>query len=324
MFLGTVVLYLDKGYKLNIENNSIYDRCDEYCIFVKSKKFSDRMRYVFEIRFVKEKEDALKLASQLYRDLRNFLISKDIPIYYNNKGFGSYVNEMSYYPAITTDYGKKNIHCLSRDLIGKCFDDEVIGYNVYQLITPIDDFRFITHEVNIELGQEFNKDVVEECAPKSDKELLALEIYNLSNSNLDIRVAFVLAITSIEVLVGEVVYKPDKYRQLIKQINKKVLKKNYIIDLISEQSNEAEEVIEYVKNSVGMLGKLSVLEKCKSLVKENFDDSDFYNGETALQFFEECYELRSKFIHAGNYDYKRIYDRKLALRKVCKKLLSLA
>jgi hypothetical protein len=323
MFLGIVVIYLDRGYKLNIESNSIYDRNEDYCIYVKVNKFSERIRYVFEIRFVQSREKALQLSSELYRNLKSFLISKDIPIYYKNKGFGPYINEESYYPAITTETGKNNPQCYSLELVGKMFDDEVIGYNVYELITPIDDFRLLTHEIKMEIGIEFNKTVVAESKQRNDKELIALEIYNLSNSNWDVRVSFVLAITAIEVLVGEVEYKPDNYITLIKQINKRVLKKNYIIEKVSGDIKETDEIINYVKNSVGMLARQSVLEKCKELIQEKFDNSEFFEGESALEFFNTCYDLRSKFIHAGNYDYRQLDDRKLRLKELCKRILDL-
>ncbi len=64
---------------------------------------------------------------------------------------------------------------------------------------------------------------------------------------------------------------------------------------------EIEAHIEALKISIGSKKNKSIGEKCRELVlSANLNKK--YNGYGAVEFFDKCYGIRSKFVHTGGYE----------------------
>ena len=317
MYMSTVTFYLDKGYLLDYNDKEILFRKEKYFCYVRVLKSSGREGYRFENRFFTDRRTAEEETKKMYFSIRNQLIEKGIPIWYKNYDHGEFINPESYYPAIITEEGKRNPEVLFTKLKNKRIEAEVIGYNVYELITPIDDVVFIVQDIEFQKKCKLN--VLNFEGHYYEDELLntAYKILNLSNSVGDEKIAFILKITAFEVLVSPKQYKSEEVKKIIRLFNRGLLNKEKILKILKQNSIDIsesnKEAIESIKSDLGEMNKLSILEKCKRLINEVYIDEIYFNEKEPVEFFNECYNIRSRFIHAGTYNIKDISNRSIEL-----------
>lgn len=321
MFMSLITFYLEYGYKLDIENNEILINKDEYRCYIRVHKFDGRMCYVFENRFFKSREIAESVTKKLYDSIRKQLIRRGIPIWYKNYDYGFFINSDSYYPAKIEPIGYEKPELIAPNLKNKRIAAEVIGYEIFELRTPIDDIKVIRQDVKFERTYELEPFDIEDQSSMNDTMLTAYKVLNLSNLVSDAKLSFILKITALEVIVSDSQYKPDKIKKAISQINKKILKVDNILEILQDKSEEMKNEIISLKAGFGSMNKLSILEKCRNLISDNYYIEEFFKGKSSIEFFNDCYNIRSKFVHAGEYNITEISEKVMKLDELIKKVL---
>lgn len=117
----------------------------------------------------------------------------------------------------------------------------------------------------------------------SEKQRLALDLYNLSHFEGTSKTRFLTLITVIEVLAT---------RQK-RQVSVRALLKKF-----KEQATEADlqpEVLRSLSDALGTLERQSIGEACRQFV------TDHAPGEDAV-YFTNCYKARSQLVHSGGTD----------------------
>lgn len=122
------------------------------------------------------------------------------------------------------------------------------------------------------------------------------ELFNLTQFNMQIRIKFLLYIIIIESLIEVKVRRSD----VVNHINSLISLTNESNCLERNEKQSLNSSLNYLKNeSISLSGR--------NLVSK-FLDGNTYCGVQPAKFFTDCYKIRSKLVHNGDwkYEYERI------------------
>ncbi|WP_121663469.1 hypothetical protein [Metabacillus litoralis] len=298
MFYVRVVFLVGKNYDFNIQDEFILFESENAVCRGKIDRRTEDVKVILSYGEFEDRETAEKEGNKLFYSVKKLFIKKGIPINISG-GLGVLdTTQMSFNTGGLTEYGLKNIGLLFPQLASETVKNETLGMEIYQLDKDISEVKFLSQSATPKLTLQFPE--VEIDNYKEDKKLnTAYSLLNSSNAINDLRASFLLKVSTIESLVPEDSYKDDTYCYFLKQINKSITMENIKID-IDIPDTEKQNILQGIKSSFGLLKKKTIGEKCKELIGScNFEKD--YNGKNAIRFFDECYKIRSEFVHTGTY-----------------------
>lgn len=298
MYYVRIVFFVIGGYDFHIEDDLTLFKSGSAVCKVKIKRDDEELKVIISYGGFEDRETAEREGNKLFYSVKKQFIKRGTPINISG-GLGVLDTPLqSFSTGAVTEHGLKNIETFFPHLANKTVFNETLGMDIYKLDEDISEVKFIRLSAKAQLKTDFPTIKIEEY--KEDKKLnTAYSLLNSSNAINDLRASFLLKVSAIESLVPEESYKDDNYCYFIKQINKIITKENIKID-IDISDTEKQKVIQNIKSSFGSLKKKSIGEKCKELIERcNFEKT--YNGKNAIAFFDECYKIRSEFVHTGTY-----------------------
>lgn len=187
---------------------------------------------------------------------------------------------------IITEYGRKWLKKMMKlkeettilnDIHGLCVYPEEKGVGV----------RFAGSLASFQVGVSSTKFVEEftkayDLDPQlSDKQWLALEVYNSSHFESSLRMRFLTLVVAVECLCIQKTRPEPVICHLRKLIE--------ITEKIDLESSEKSSFLHCLKN----LKKESISKSCRQLVKK-------YLGDEMETLFKDCYDIRSRILHNGS------------------------
>lgn len=122
----------------------------------------------------------------------------------------------------------------------------------------------------------------------TNKDLLALELYNASDFEMTTRTRFLLLMLSIETLI-EPGKKSEKAQSLIDELKENV--SNRDIDQVEK---------EVLLTGLSGLKDQSITMRGRNLANKYLNPTNKYSNLNPDEFFSKCYKARSKLVHSGN------------------------
>lgn len=298
MYYVRIVFLINGGYDFDSKDEFVQFKSESVICRVKIDRRFEELKVIFSYGEFKDRETAKREGEKLFYSVKKCFVKKGIPINISG-GLGVLdTTQTSFKTGEITECGLKNIEMLFPQLANKTVKNEILGMGIYQLDEDISQVKFLSQSVQSKVTTQFPEINVEEY--KEDQKLnIAYSLLNSSNTINDLRASFLLKVSAFESLVSEDSYKDDSYCHLIKQINKSITMENIKIQIdISEI--EKQKILQSIKSSIGLLKKKTIGEKCKELIERcNFEKE--YLGKNATSFFDECYKIRSEFVHTGTY-----------------------
>ncbi|MEW6208094.1 MAG: hypothetical protein AB1631_06990 [Acidobacteriota bacterium] len=120
----------------------------------------------------------------------------------------------------------------------------------------------------------------------SDKQTLALELYNAYHFESSQRTRFITLVFAVETL-SDAKKRSEKAQECIKSFQQTVNESD--LDVEEKQS---------LRESLGNLSQESISKTCRDMVESYLGDKK-YDGLIAKKFFNECYKMRSDLVHKG-------------------------
>ncbi|PLR82553.1 hypothetical protein [Bacillus sp. V33-4] len=298
MYYVRIVFLINEGYDFDTEDEFILFESGSVVCRVKIDRRFEKLKVIMSYGGFEDREIAEIEGNKLFYSVKKSFIKKGIPINISG-GLGVLdTTQISFATGEITEYGLKNIEMIFPQSANKTVKNELLGMGIYQLDEDISEVKFLSQSVKAQLTTQFPEIEVAEYI-EDEKINIAYSLLNSSNAINDLRASFLLKVSSIESLVSEDSYKDDSYCYFIKQINKSITMENINID-IDIPEKEKQKIIQSIKSSIGLLKKKTIGEKCRELIKGcNFKKN--YNGKNAITFFDECYKIRSEFVHTGTY-----------------------
>ena len=307
MFYNRIVFFSDENLHFtNLSQNPIElfqdgsRKCT--CIMKKQGKFE---KVIIEYGGFETAEEANEEGVNLLRNIKVDMCKQQNKI--NISGFLGMLD--STFPTINigglTEFGLSDIR---KDLLirGIITEDirvlkDILGLAIYEVKTDLSEIHFVGEEYSFKENTDFkiqHKKYQYWC----DKLDASLSLLNSSNLVNDIRLNFLLKIMSLESLVSEKEIKDDTYIKTLDNI------------LTNIDAMEIDTTLRnMLKNDIGLLKQKSIGQKCKSLISKCCHGKK-YNNLDPLKFFNNCYKIRSSFVHAGNINLDDINDNILPLR----------
>ncbi|USK57706.1 hypothetical protein LIS82_27395 (plasmid) [Cytobacillus solani] len=293
-----IVFFVGGGYDFDINDEQTLFQFGDAVCKVKVKRNNEEIKVIITFGGFEDRESADREGNKLFYNVKKQFTKKGIPINISG-GLGVLdTNQKSFINGGITEYGFKELKKSIPHLANETLVNEILGMDVYQFDKDISQFTFVGQSVKVQLKTEFPLIEIEDY--KQDTKLeTAYSLLNSSNAINDLRASFILKVSAIESLVPEESYKSENYCAFIKQINNLITKENIKIN-IDISDTEKQKIIQNIKSSFGSLKKKSIGEKCKELIERcNFEKT--YFGKNAISFFNECYIIRSEFVHTGTY-----------------------
>jgi len=130
------------------------------------------------------------------------------------------------------------------------------------------------------------KDLSSKINIVSEKHALALELYNAAHFEASKRARFITFVVAVESLSS----REDRSKEAREYIER-------CLKLVNNSSlpNDAKQSL---AASLGNLKKDSIGITCRKLVSKHLGTKN-YQGKTAKDFFQECYNMRSDLVHEG-------------------------
>ncbi|TCW52958.1 hypothetical protein EC917_11277 [Bacillus thuringiensis] len=293
-----IVFFISKEYDFDIENEYIvFESGSAKCKVAIDRRFED-LKVILSYGGFQDRDVAQKEGDKLLYNIKKRFIKEGIPINISG-GLGILdTNQQSFENGGFTEYGLKNIDVLFPQLANTTVKNEKLGMEIYDIDEDISEVKFLGQKVNITKKLKFPELKIENY--KEDEKLsTAYSLLNSSNAINDLRASFLLKVSSIESLVPDDSYKDEKYKNIINQINKLISteKLNNDFDIPEKDFNK---ITQKIKSSIGALKKKSISEKCRELI-EQCNLKKTYMGMDVIPFFNECYKIRSEFVHTGTY-----------------------
>lgn len=299
MYYVRIVFLVTQGTELDITEDQCLLQTDSAAYTIKIDRRFNKEKVIISSSGFNTEEEAFREGKKLVYNIKKTFVKKGIPINISG-GLGVLdTTQTSIYVGGATEFGLENIHLLLPGLENKTVRNEVLGMEVYQLDEDISEVTFLIQEVDIKRTVAFPGLRLDDLK-ENDKLEIAYSLLNSSNAINDLRTNFILKISSIEALVSEVDYRDENYCNAVKQINKLITKNNIKLDL---SDMDLEKVVNGLKSSIGALKKKTIGEKCKALI-ENCNIQKQYQGKDVVSFFNECYNMRSDFVHTGTFKNK--------------------
>jgi hypothetical protein len=263
------------------------------------RRIEDEIKIILTYGGFEHEEIAIDEGKKLYFSVKKQFIKKGIPINISG-GLGVLdTSQTSFITGEVTQYGLDNIHLLFPELKDKTVRNEILGMEIYYLEEDISKVKFIGQSIKATKIMKFPEIIIEDHKV-NDKINTAYSLLNSSNAINDLRASFLLKISSIESLVIEDSYKDEVFCDVINHISKKLVLMDNIKGVVEVSDSELQEVIQKIKGSFGNLKKKSIGEKCRDLI-ESCKIQKEYLGMNVMSFFNDCYRLRSEFVHTGTY-----------------------
>jgi hypothetical protein len=299
MFYVRVVFFIiGKKYEFDIQDEFILFESESAVCRGKIDRSTEDIKVILSYGGFEDRVTAEKEGNKLFYSVKKLLIKKGIPINISG-GLGVLdTTQMSFNTGGLTEYGLKNIGLLFPQLANETVRNETLGMEIYQLDKDISEVKFLYQSVTPKLTLQFPEVKIDDYK-ENQKLNTAYSLLNSSNVINDLRASFLLKVSVIESLVPADSYKDETYCYLLKQINKSITMENIKIE-IDIPEIEKQKILQSIKSSLGSLKKKTISEKCKELIGScNFEKD--YNGKNAIRFFDECYKIRSEFVHTGTY-----------------------
>jgi len=228
---------------------------------------------------------------QLVRNIKMIMIENEIPV---NISGALGILDSTDCVSITgklTGYGEALLR--SGSLFGEKIPDNVvieneyIGLQVFEVKESMREIRFVDQEAEVTYNMDFFIDYhVFLCW--NFKMDIALSLLTASISINDIRVKFLLRLMAIESLVPNSQPQDAKFIAAVDSLLPKVDE----LDLCREQK-------EVLKGKIGALKERNIAQKARDLLQTYLPGKE-YNGVPISKFFNQCYKIRSSFVHRGS------------------------
>ncbi|TKI57096.1 hypothetical protein E8L90_17395 [Brevibacillus antibioticus] len=296
MYYARLVFFVTNDYDLDIEEEQCLFQTDSIVCKVKIDRRMENVKVIFSYGAFSTEEIAKQEGEKLFYNVKKEFIRRGIPI--NISGGLRILDTLqtSFDTGGLTKVGLANIHLRIPELVNTTVENETLGLRIYQLDKEISEVKFISQSIQLKVKVKF-PDIKLEDFKDNEKLKIAYSLLNSSNAINDIRASFLLKVSSIESLVPEDEYKDTNYCDVINQINKMITMKNIKVEL---PDNELEGIIQKVKGSVGALKKKSIGDKCRDLI-QHCNIQKQYKNMDVFAFFNDCYKLRSEFVHTGTF-----------------------
>ncbi|RCW49195.1 hypothetical protein [Halanaerobium sp. ST460_2HS_T2] len=148
------------------------------------------------------------------------------------------------------------------------------------------------------------------------KEKSIIELLNLSFSEYSKSAQFVTLISAFELFIEKKVKQEEKIVDLID---------NELFKKLNECQNKykiSDKKLNDLKSRIGKIKNLSIKDNCKKIIKRYLDQNIKYNGKLAVDFFDDCYDIRSQIVHSKDKLNKLDNNIIQELRKLVKDVLS--
>lgn len=116
----------------------------------------------------------------------------------------------------------------------------------------------------------------------------ALSLLTASVSINDIRIKFLLCLMSIEALVPNSQPQETEFVTAVDSLLQKIDE----LDLCREQKDA-------LKSKIGGMKEKNIAQKARDLLQTYLSEKE-YNGRSVSNFFNQCYKMRSSFVHSGS------------------------
>jgi len=126
----------------------------------------------------------------------------------------------------------------------------------------------------------------------SQKQKTILELVNLSFFEYSKSAQFLSLISAFELFIEKRI---NQEENIVNFINDKLLNKP---SKYKEEYNLTDKQVNKLKSKIGMLKKCSIKENGKKIIEDCISQKKKYNNQSALDFFEDCYDIRSKIVHS--------------------------
>ncbi|MGE6313511.1 hypothetical protein ACQKD6_24205 [Bacillus cereus] len=298
MYYARIVFLISKEYEFDIEKECILFKSGSAICKLKIDDRFEEFKIILSYGGFKDRDIAEKEGNKLLYSVKQRFIKAGIPINISGGLRVLDTNQSSFENGGLTEHGLNNIDVMFPQLANKTVRNEKLGLEIYELDKDISEVIFICQSLEIKRKMEFPELKIENY--KEDEKLnTAYSLLNSSNAINDLRASFLLKVSSIESLVPDDSYKDEKYKNILNQINKLISteKINNDFDIPEKDFNK---ITQKIKSSIGALKKKSISEKCRELI-DQCNLKKTYMGMDVIPFFNECYKIRSEFVHTGTY-----------------------
>jgi hypothetical protein len=124
------------------------------------------------------------------------------------------------------------------------------------------------------------------------KEALAMDLYFLSQFESSTRARVLALVTSLEVL-SERQSRPQPVVAHLEQLKKQTK------DALRDADTETQRAFNSFLSGLGQLCDESISSAVRSVVRQHVPDTKQFDGMSPIDFFNKCYDVRSKLVHAG-------------------------
>lgn len=292
LFFARIVFHVDEHHKfrnLSDTRTNIFASGDSVCT-ARIDTRGNMNEVILEYGGFLTRDAADEAGRQLVRNIKMQMIEHEIPINISG-GLGVLDSTNSVLSTgVITDYGKAVIRA---GLFGKripdniAIEDDYIGLRVFEVQDSMKEIQFIGQDVELIVNTDFS---INYCAyPYWTGQMDAsLSLLTASVSVNDIRIKFLLCLMSIEALA------PDSEPQdagLVAAVDS-LLPKVDELDLSHEQK-------ETLKSKLGGMKEKNIAPKARGLLQTYLSGKE-YNGLSVSKFFNQCYKMRSSFVHSGS------------------------
>lgn len=315
MFFARIVFHLDEHHKfknLSDSRTNIFSQGDAVCT-ARIDTRGNRNDVILEYGGFQTRDVANEAGIQLVRNLKMQMVDHEIPVNISGSlGTLDSTNSVCITGRLT-DYGKSLLR--SGAIFGEkipddvAIEDEYIGLQVFEVKESMQEVRFVAQEIEIMRDTDFliNYRPLLFWDFKMD---ISLSLLTASVSVNDSRIKFLLRLMSIEALVPNSQSQDDKIivaiDSLISQVDK--------FDLYREQK-------ETLKSKLGTMKEKNIAQKARGLLQTYLSEKE-YNGLSVSKFFNQCYRIRSSFVHSGSLGEDNIDQICQELKHMCIDLLT--
>ena len=298
MYYVRIVFFVTNGYDLDIDEEYTLLQSESIICKVTIDRRLENVKVIISYGGFENEEIATQEGDKLFHSVKKRFVKNGIPINISGGLRVLDTTQKSFHTGGLTQYGLEHIEEIFPQLANKTVRNETLGLEIYQLDEDISEVKFIGQSAKITKKVKFPEIEIEEYKG-NNKVNVAYSLLNSSNSINDLRASFLLKVSAIESLVSEDAYKEKIYCDIINQINRMIKLENIKVDL-EIPNDEIQKIIQKLKGSIGTLKKKSIGEKCKDLILLCNLNKIYLNMDVIL-FFNECYRIRSKFVHTGTY-----------------------
>ena len=291
MFFARIVFLCHEELEFEdlTQNRKILFEEDNTKCTIRKKKEEEIEKVILEYGGFDTEEDAWKLGTNLLRNIKLQMCKQNNSINISGeKG----VLDRKEIAVSSNEFIKENLSYIKDDMVNKGIitankrvEKDVLGLNVYNVISEIDEIHFFDSHMKIKHKVDFKLDNIH-LNSWNERLDVVLSLLNTSSLINDIRMSFLLKVIAIEVFVSDKQRETDNYIKTIDGIIK---------------SLDCDETYHRIKNDISGLKLKSIGKKCRDLV-EKYCSNKKYMGDQSLVFFNRCYKLRSNLVHSGNID----------------------